>query len=168
MKEKTKVEASCQGLLSIPVKRIRPFTNLVMACSSQCAAKSVVELTSSQHFQYYYSNSNKVSEYLTKKEEDYEKTLKIFFKYFLHACSVEPQFEEVLGNYYVFGQDMCMVDKTHSSCLAGRFYEFFAKFVFISFSQSAFYKFFAKVVLQGFRKSRFTRFSQKLVFTSFS
>ena len=122
MKEKTKVEAICQGLLSIPVKRIRPFTNLVMACSSHCAAKSVVELTSSPHFHYHYSNISKVSEYLTKKEEDYEKTLKIFLKYFLDACSVKPQFEEVLGNYYVLGQDMCMVDKTHSACLAGRVY----------------------------------------------
>lgn len=122
MKEKINSEKICQGLLSIPIPRMRAFVNFVMACCSDTKAKSVVALTLSPHFHYHYSNISKVSELLTKDEEEYKKSFKLFLKYFIRSCEITPSFSDGLGTYYVLAQDMCVVDKTHSPCLEGRVY----------------------------------------------
>ena len=93
-----------------------------MSSCSSLEAKSVVELSANRHFHYHYSNISKISEKLTKDEADYEKTCKILICYFLTSCEIVPHNSVGLGNYYRFGQDMCMVEKSHSPCLEGRVY----------------------------------------------
>lgn len=122
MKKKHSLEEICQALLCLPIPRIKAFVNLVMASCSHLDSKSFVGITSSPHCHYSYSNISKVSEYLSKDEENYEKIMKILLDFFLDVCSI-PTYKSVeLGNYFRFAQDMTMVDKSHSACLSGRVY----------------------------------------------
>lgn len=122
MKKKHNLEKICQDLLKLPLPRIKAFVNLVMAACSDLNAKSVVEITLNRHFHYHYSNISKVSEYLSKNEEEYEKNLIIFLKYFLQVCPITTYEANELGTYYRLAQDMTMVDKSSSACLEGRVY----------------------------------------------
>ena len=103
--------------MALPLPRVKAYLNLVMSSCSSLEAKSVVELSANRHFHYHYSNISKISEKLTKDEADYEKTCKILICYFLSSCEIVPHNSVGLGNYYRFGQDMCMVEKSHSPCL---------------------------------------------------
>jgi len=121
MKKKVNLESICQGLLSMPFRRMKAFVNWVMAtCSSPSDTQSVVSLSWDRHFHYHYSNMSKVSAYFCKSKEEYEKGLDILLSYFLKSCGVSPFHAEHLGNYYSFSQDMCMVSKPASPCLEGK------------------------------------------------
>lgn len=102
--------------------RSKAYMNLVMASCSHLIAKSVVELTNSRHYHYHYSNISKVSDNLCQDEEEYDKIFKILFAYFLSSCEIALSNNATLGNYYSFSQDMCMVAKAASSCLADKVY----------------------------------------------
>ena len=120
--KKQNIEDICQGLLSLRLRRSKAFVNLVMATCSHLASKSVVDLTTSRHYHYHYSNISKVSAKLCKNEEEYGKVFKTLLHYFLSTSPVAvlPTANEVA--YYSFSQDMCLVTKPASACLADKVY----------------------------------------------
>ena len=96
--------------------------NLVMASCSHLSAKSVVELTNSRHFHYHYSNISKVSDKVCKEAQDYDKIFGMLRHYFMSSCEVVPLQTASGVAYYSFSQDMCMVCKPASACLADKVY----------------------------------------------
>ena len=120
--KKQNFEVLCQGVLSLGLLRSKAYMNLVMASCSDLSAKSVVELTSSRHFHYHYSNISKISHNLCQNEEDYQVIFNILLTYFLSSCELPPSSDACLGTYYSFSQDMCMVSKPASACLADKVY----------------------------------------------
>ena len=120
--KKQNFEVLCQGVLSLGLLRSKAYMNLVMASCSDLSAKSVVELTSSRHFHYHYSNISKISHNLCQNEEDYQVIFNILLTYFLSSSELPPSSDACLGTYYSFSQDMCMVSKPASACLADKVY----------------------------------------------
>ena len=120
--KKQNLESICQGLLSLGLPRVKAFMNFVMASCSHLAAKSVVELTNSRHYHYHYSNISKVSHNLCKDEQEYGKVFRTLLDYFLSACHLSASKTANDLDYYSFSQDMCMVTKPSSACLADKVY----------------------------------------------
>lgn len=117
-----KTESICQKILLLPISRAKAFTNLVMSMSSNTTSKSVVGLSSNPIYHYHYSNMSKISENLSKTEEEYEKTFSVVCKMMMKECGVKAiEFGEV-KKCYLLAQDMCLVSKPHSECLDGRLY----------------------------------------------
>jgi len=75
------VEQFCKSILQIVGKKTKALANLVMGLSSQCFARSVVEVSLSKCYHYQYSSINKAIAGLSegfsgKKGKDKEKPRK--------------------------------------------------------------------------------------------
>lgn len=122
MNQKNKVESICQGLLSLGFSRVKAFMSLLMASCSYLEAKSVVQLTSSRHYHYHYSNISKVSANLCKEATEYDKIFSALVHYFVSVCSLPISKTGSGVSYYSSSQDVCMVSKPASPCLADKVY----------------------------------------------
>lgn len=120
--KKQNLESICQGLLSLELPRVKAFVNLVMASCSNLSAKSVVELTSSRHYHYHYSNISKVSDKLCKDDKEYSEIFSILLYYFLSSCPLPSPKTSQGEDFYSLSQDICMTSKPASACLADKVY----------------------------------------------
>ncbi len=80
-------KGTCQGILGLPLLGVKPFTNLSMSLTCDTISDSMVGLSSSRHFHYYYSNMCKVTHLLADNEKDWQKNNKILLHYFYPITS---------------------------------------------------------------------------------
>jgi hypothetical protein len=120
MKNKTESEQFCHSLLGLLPNRSRALTNLVMALSSDCTARSAVELSESPFCHYTYSNFSKILADIAHNEPSFAELVKSIRR-LLQPYIPGPRSADGVF-FYGFSTDVTTLIKAHSPCLEGRQY----------------------------------------------